>query len=154
MGLLGRRLGRGRAARHGVLSRRPTRPGQRPKKVGDVLAVTTGDTFTFYLRLVPDGRELGPVETQRAQERLGAGAECLRVVDEKRELILRLAEEGQNSGADTDLRPTISMLRSMQRSLVLAISEDPSRRKMAMPTDELKARAEAIYETWRGLVDV
>jgi hypothetical protein len=110
-----------------------------------------GNTFLFYVRLAPGGRELDDGERRRADELLGAGAASLRVVDEQRELITRLALEGQRSGTDTDLRPTASLLRSLQRSLVLALSDDSDLRKLAMTVDEVKARAEPIYDTWNGL---
>jgi hypothetical protein len=154
MGFLGRRLSARHARQRGARLARGRSGARVPKKVGDLLGVTTGDTLTFYLRLAPNGRKLGPDEKQAAEARLGVGAECLRVVDENRELIVRLAVEGKPLGTDTDLRPTIALLRAMQRSLTLALSDQANRRKMAMRTDELRARTEPIYETWRGLVGV
>lgn len=98
------------------------------------LAQQVADTIVFYEGIGPDGRELNAEERDAAVGRLVAGV--MRMRD-----LARVAPEtklptpaGQPS---TDLRTIMAIVRRMNRSLVLALSDNPSRRSHAMSVEEL-----------------
>lgn len=112
-------------------------------EISNLVLKTMSDTFRFYLDLEPDGRLLSAQERTAARERLEIGALCLRDADENRELVrYSAAKEG------FDFRPSISILRIMQRSLILALSEDSTRRGRAISLRELRALMRPIHEFW------
>jgi len=113
----------------------------RAKELGELLRETTFETYRFYRDIAPDGRELTADERAAALERLELGAICSRTVDRDRDIVEHVAE-------GFDLRPTLAALRSLQHSLVLALSEDAALRSRAMTVDELQARLRPVYEFW------
>jgi hypothetical protein len=123
----------------------------RADEVGNRLARTVTEAAQGYNELAPDGRELSAADASRARELLVAVARSLREIHEDDELIRTVAEDGQRRGRDTDLRPTISLIRMIQRGLVLALSEDPTRRKQAMPLNEMAEFAVPVTTFWRNL---
>jgi len=123
-------------------------PGEREislqlAEVSSSVLRTMSDTFQFYLELEPDGRLLSLQEQTAARERLEIGALCLRDVDENRDLVRYSASQEHS-----DFRPSISFLRVMQRSLMLALSTDPTRRGRAISLRELRALARPVHEFW------
>lgn len=114
------------------------------KEMTEQLALTMTETFRFYTKtLAPDGRELSAEERAAVKERLDAGVLALRAARVNRDFIAYiLAEE------DFDVRSTISVLRMMQRSLVLALSADPDRRARAISPAVLVSFIRPVYEFW------
>ncbi len=86
-----------------------------------------------------------------AREQLEAAAVCLRSIRSDRDIIDFIAEEGRRIGRDSDLRPTISVSRMMQRLLVLVLSEDATHRAPAMPIEELRRFVIPVHLFWRDL---
>jgi hypothetical protein len=109
--------------------------------LADLVIVTMAETFKLYRELDPDGRELTDAEAAAVRERLEAGARCGRALDSERELIGLAAGE-------IDLRPALGVVRLMQHSLTLALSDDPGRRARAIPLDELKERIRPVHAQW------
>jgi hypothetical protein len=124
--------------------RRATQIGER---VGSVLA----GAATTYNELAPDGRRLSETEANRAREQIIALALCFREIHDDGEFIAAIAERDRLRGKDADLRPTISLMRMIQRGLLLALSDDPSRRRHAMPLDEMAKFAIPVANFWRDL---
>jgi hypothetical protein len=149
-------MGRTRRRVKKLADRNALRPGEkeiadRGREIAEQLAITVGRTAGLYAELVPDGRELTPREAAAAREQLEAVAICLRDIHHDRDIIDRFAEEGRRIGRDADMRPTISVLRMMQRSLALALSEDPARRAHVMPIDELRKFVVPVHRFWRDI---
>jgi hypothetical protein len=67
------------------------------------------------------------------REQLEAAAVCTRTIDLEYDTITR---DDHEHG-----RPLYALFRSLQRSLVLALSDDPARRARAMPLGEGQLRA-------------
>ncbi len=86
-----------------------------------------------------------------AREQLEAVTVCLRSIHPDRDIIDFFAEEGRRVGQDSDMRPTISVLRMMQRSLALALSDDQANRAHAMPIEELREFVIPVLRFWRNL---
>jgi len=123
----------------------------RAREVGDQIARALGKAAGFYADLEPDGRELTPNEAAAVREHLEAVTICLRSIQPDRDIIDFTAAEGRRLGRDSDLRPTISVLRMMQRGLGLALSEDPARRASAMPVEELREFVIPVQRFWSEL---
>jgi hypothetical protein len=124
----GRRLTRPKAP---VLPRR--RRIARARELVASIDETMTETAVFYRALAPDGRKLSQRERAQALDRIRAGAVCARTIDTEHDVIPEDDHEF--------FRPGYALLRSMQRSLALAVSDDPVRRKKAMPLSEMQARA-------------
>lgn len=112
--------------------------------VGRIIDTATG-VFELYLKLELNGRELGPEERAAVSRKLAEVARLGRALDDDRDLVLLMAEGG------FDMRPSIAFLRTLQHSLVLALSEAPERRVRAIGSDDLKARARTVYLQWKEL---
>jgi hypothetical protein len=110
------------------------------------IVITMSDTAGAYGRLKPDGRELDQRERAVARERLEEGARCLRRMDRNEDIVDYLVEVGQETGQNMDLRPFINVLRTMQRSLVLALSDQPTRRQRAASVAELAPVVRGVLE--------
>lgn len=124
---------------------------ERGREIAEQLARTVGSTAGFYSELAPDGRELAPGEAEAAREQLEVATVCLRSIHSDRDIIDFFAEEGRRVGRDSDMRPTISVLRMMQRSLALALSDDPAHRAYVMPIEELREFVIPVHRFWRNV---
>jgi hypothetical protein len=91
--------------------------------------------MSFYKQLAPDGRRLTGDDRQDAIAHLQTSAAALRIVDI--ELPSLDAEHYR-----AHLGPWIGVSRSVTRSLVLALAENPALRGRAMGVDELQQRAQ------------
>jgi hypothetical protein len=116
---------------------------ERVKEIANRLIVATGETYSLYVRLDPRGRQLTPEDQLVAQNRLEQGSASLRDVDIDRHLVRYLADRER-----FDLRPTIAVLRVMQRSLILALSNHAQRRANAISLAELHARMRPVHGSW------
>jgi hypothetical protein len=114
-------------------------------EVRGLLGRTWSETAQFYGRLEPDGRQLDDEERRAAQDRLRAGAVCLRRVDRDRQEIDRLAAKGR---WDWNLGPIVLTLHVMQRSLILALAKDPVRRNRAISTEKLARLVLPVHKYW------
>jgi hypothetical protein len=123
----------------------------RSNEVGNLLGRTIAEAAGFYNELAPDGRQLSATDAARARQILVSVASSLRAIHDDDELIRIAAEDGKRRGRDTDLRPTVSLTRMIQRGLVLALSEDPARRKQAMPLTEMAKFAVPVARFWRNV---
>ncbi len=130
------------------LGRRPhpdDAPGEMERRfdeLADGTVAALADVSTVYRELAPDGRELAEHEAESARGALERAAILGRDLDDNRELTAGLAER-------RDLRPSLSLLRSMQAGLVLALSSDPGRRAQAITVPELLDRIRPVYEGWK-----
>jgi hypothetical protein len=115
---------------------------------GELGVVATG-VLKFYFELVPDGHELADDQRTVVREQLEVGTVCLRRIQPDLDVISFLADEGRRVGQDLDMRPTIAVLRVMLRSLALMLSEDPSRRALAIPLDELREFVIPVVRFWQ-----
>jgi hypothetical protein len=101
------------------------------------LLLTAGDTAGLYGRLDPAGKELTDDQKTEVTARLGAGAACLRRMQKDWDIIEYLVRVGKETSQNMDLRPAVAFLRTMQRSLILAASDNPQRRQHAAPARDL-----------------
>lgn len=122
----------------------------RAVEIAELLGPTTGRAASFYAELAPDGRELTPDEAAAARAQLLAVSTCLRSIHPDWDIIEFVAEQ-RRGRRDTDLRPTISFARMMQRGFALALSDDPERRGQAMPVEELRRFAIPVLRFWRHI---
>lgn len=102
----------------------------------------------FYRQLDPSGRELTQRELVAARDRLEEGAACLRRV-QREHAALECFVTRQST--PIELRSTITVLRVLQRSMVLATSDEPSRREKAISVRDVTALIRPIYEYWMQL---
>jgi hypothetical protein len=123
----------------------------RGRLVKVVLAKAGGHAAAVYTKLAPDGRELTTAEASTAREELVSVTVGLRSIHPDRDLIRAIAAVGPRQHRDTDFRPTISLLRMMQRGFALALSDNPDRRTQAMPRDELGRFAVPVHRFWQEL---
>jgi hypothetical protein len=109
-------------------------PG-RPKRVArihelaEALVADITEAVDYYQRLAPDGRELTNREQEAVRALLESGAVRLRIVDAEHDLF-----------ADTEanvVRLYAELHHALHRSMILTLSPDPERRKLAMPAQEL-----------------
>jgi hypothetical protein len=110
---------------------RIARVDQLAGRINEVLTAALG----FYKELAPDGRRLTGENRQDATAHLLASAAALRIVD----------IEQPNLDAEhyrDHLAPWIWVSRSVCRSMVLALADDPALRAHAMPVQELQQRAQ------------
>lgn len=130
MGFLGRRLSPSRltAQEVDVLS-------DRYLELRTELLNTLADTTREFVHVAPDGRELNAADRDLLEERLRSGARCLSVLTRERALVEMVAERSPR----IDLRPVIHVLRRLQRSIVLANSDDPERRAQVGAIENHKA---------------
>jgi hypothetical protein len=117
---------------------------RRADALGDLALDTLSKTFKLYLRIAPDGRELDPAEAEEARLQVEACARTGRALDADRELVALLAGE-------FDLGPSLAMIRVMQHSLLLALSDDPARRALAMPVPQVQERMAPVYSHWQQM---
>jgi hypothetical protein len=103
--------------------------------------VATGKAF---LQIGPEGRELSESERVELRTRLIADARCLRELDHERSLISEMAPQERR----LDIRPAISLVRRLDRSMILALSEDPDLRRRSGATSD---HAHIIDQTLRDL---
>lgn len=123
----------------------------RAQEIIDLLGTTFIKASDLYVDLDPDGRQLTRNEMTKVREQMTAITLCLREIHSDHELIDYLAADGRRTGRDTDLRPTISLLRKAQRSFGLALSDDPQRRAETMPGKEFFRSFEPISRFWIDL---
>jgi hypothetical protein len=121
---------------------------ERAVELRDLLMWTWSETAIFYRGLRADGRELSEDEADASRERLRVGAACLRRIDLEREAIDSLAAKGRK---DMDFGLTITLLRMMQRSLVLAISDEPARRAQTISMWRLDGTLLPVRAHWLQL---
>ena len=107
-------------------------------EITEQVGLTAIRVCEFYTGLAPDGRQLSDDETSATHEWLELVTVCLRKVQANYDVVLFLADLGEEAGLQRDLRPTISLLRMVQRSLTLTLSDDSSRRVAAMPLAEFR----------------
>ena len=138
-----------RSRKHRMLKPGEEEVAERGLEIAEKLARTVGKAAGFYAELAPDGRELAPREAAAVREQLTAVTICLRRIHPDRDIVEFFAEEGRRLGRDSDLRPTISVLRMMQRSFGLALSDDPVRRGQAMRVEELRKFMIPVHRFWR-----
>jgi len=119
---------------------------QRPERISrfsrsrkreiDAWKVRLGEAYTataaFYRDLAPDGRELDPEERAAASDHVETAAAVDRELDLAREFFSE--EEWSRT------RLMLAEFRSLRRSLTLALSSDPSRRRLALSLDEAGVR--------------
>jgi hypothetical protein len=117
----------------------------RVKEQRDDLVRTSSSSFAFYVQLAPDGREFDDDEREAAIDRLRVGAACLRRVARERALIDLLAARGVRA---MSVGPTIAVMRTAHRSLVLAMSDDPQIRQRAIAPKDLGARYLPVHNYW------
>jgi hypothetical protein len=123
----------------------------RATELRDMLVSAWSETIGLYARLAPNGRK--PTAGERAEilERLECDAVCPRTLDRDRDAIQFLVMDGQQTRRDYEVRPTIVVLRIVQRNLVLALSDDPNRRNRAIRIERLAALARPINDFWLSL---
>jgi hypothetical protein len=122
----------------------------RAKRLRRLVIFTMSETAGYYGRLKPDGRELDDDERTATRARLETGAMCLRSVARDWDIIEFLVRAGEQTRQDLDLRPAVGVLRMMQRSLILALSEDDERRERVAPTSELAPLVRSVIEALPG----
>jgi hypothetical protein len=115
------------------------------KALRDDLVLISSQSFRFYCDLGAHGRELSDEERQAACERLRLDAICLRRVARERWKLDLLAARGVSA---MTVEPTIFVVRAIQRSLVLALSDDPERRQRAVPSEELGGWYRPVFGFW------
>lgn len=105
-----------------------------------------GDMYTavavFYKQLAPDGRELSDEERIAARQQIEAAAAADRELDLARGIF-----------PQSDWEPTRLMLaeiRSLRRSLVLALSPDPGRRALVVTIPEAGVRTFVMRQRLAG----
>jgi hypothetical protein len=123
-------------------------PGRRKRhavavELSRLLEDELGASAEFYTeRLLPDGDRLSPERAAEARDRLEAAAACSRIVDRER------FQWNAEDWSATKL--ALAELRSMETSLLLALSEDPARRSEAAPVDERRMRLFMLVEMSAG----
>lgn len=122
----------------------------RAVEIAELLGLTASRAASFYAELAPDGRELAPDEAEAVRTQLLAVTTCLRSIHPDWDIIEFVAEQ-RRGRRDADLRPTISVARMMQRGLALALSDDPERRRQAMPIEELRRFLIPVLRFWRQI---
>lgn len=125
--------------------------GPRARQIADQLAKAFGEAGAVYNDLAPDGRVLSSSEARNAQDQQLAMTICLRDIHDDDDIIAALVADGQRRGRDADLRPTIALMRIIQRSFGLALSDDEDRRRQAMPLEEMAKFAAPVARFWREL---
>jgi hypothetical protein len=132
---------RGRSQAFGEINPTDQATIERAKELTERLVMTTIETVRFYQQLAPVGRELAGDARKTVHERLDRNGLCLRDAHTDRDLLAYLAvKEG------IDFRSTVEVLRLVQRSLVLALSDDPGRRARAISEDKLVSFFRPVYE--------
>lgn len=125
--------------------------GRRVKEITEQLGRAAGEAAAVYNEIGPNGRKLSHRDEVKAREQLFAITNCLRDIHNDEDVIVLLAADGRRTGRNTDLRPTIALMRMMQRGLGLALSGDPLRRQKAMPVTEIARFAGPVARFWREL---
>jgi hypothetical protein len=115
---------------------------ERVRSLIDLVGSTYTATAVFYKALAPDGRRLDEPERAEALEHVEEVAACDRVVDLEREAF------SQKDWEATHLM--LAEMRSLRRSLILALSEDPDRRALAVTLPEARVRTFVMNERARG----
>jgi hypothetical protein len=112
----------------------------------DAWNVRLGEAYTatavFYRDLAPDGRELTPEERAAALDRVETAAAVDRELD--------LAREFFSEEQWSKTRLMLAELRSLRRSLTLALSSDPGRRGLAVSLDEAGVRTFIMNQRIHG----
>lgn len=112
----------------------------------DAWNVRLGEAYTatgfFYKDLAPDGRELS------AEERAAAEAQVETAAAVDRELDLARGLFSEQDWSTTRLM--LAELRSLRRSLTLALSSDPRRRGLAVSLDEAGVRTFIMNQRVQG----
>jgi hypothetical protein len=117
------------------------------KEVRGELIQMWSQLLIFYLELAPDRRELSEDEHEAVRESLRLGAVCLRRVARRRGILDLLAARGL---VGMSVGRTIAVMRFAQRSLVLALSDDPAVRKRAITPSELAALNVPVRDYWQA----
>lgn len=134
MGFVRRRLNLRAGKVDNVMRRGDQKFAQDASEVMQELTECFVHTFELYRELAPDGPELRQKERRAVRNRLEANAVRLREVQAKAELVEYLALK-----RSMDFRPVVEVVRMMQRSLILALSDDPLRRRRAISRQDLQA---------------
>ena len=109
---------------------------QLSEQVGRILGLliaTTLRAVDLYLDVGGSDRPLEPAEKEKVTAELNAIATAFRVADAYDELVERLR-------GDLDPKPALAVLRVVQDSLILSLSDDPSDRARGVSEEELLAR--------------
>jgi hypothetical protein len=120
----------------------------RGSEIVQLLLPTVGAAARVYSELSPDGRELSESEAAAAQAQLLAITTCLRSIQPDADVIEAFALTGRRRSRDADLRPTISVMKMMQRGYGLALSNDPDRRAQAITIRELGPFLVPVRDFW------
>ena len=99
-------------------------------------------TNELYEQVNPDGRPLSAPERTTVSEHLRKDAAFSRRLDR--------AASSLSRGDWEPAQLTLSFQRSLNRSLVPALSDDPERRRLAMSQPEVRGRAWVLQERVRG----
>ena len=113
------------------------------EELSSAVLATHGDNLELYAQIRPDGRELDPEERAAVRDRVQDTAGAARTLDAERALVDALEEH-------RDLRSDLEMLRATQQGMVLALSEDPARRRKAIPVGELGSLWVPLSERWKA----
>jgi hypothetical protein len=116
--------------------------GERLVRLGDRVLKTFVGSAESYAKVGPDGRALNAADAAELRGALVRLARCGRHIADERDLV------EQGTGSEVDLRSSRDFIRSLRHSVVLALSDDPAERALAMSVDETKARGQPVYEDW------
>lgn len=122
---------------------------ERAREVALQIGRTFSKAFLTYTEIAPDGRSLTSANAIAARQQLLAITLCLRELRTDQDLIDWLAAPTPRTRKDTDVRPTIAVMRMMQRSYGLALSEDADRRKSAISPKELGQFVLPLHLFWQ-----
>jgi hypothetical protein len=110
---------------------------ERARDVALQIGRTFSRAFLTYTEIAPDGRSLTSEDAAAARQQLLAITLCLCEIRTDQDLIDWLAGYSLRARKDKDVRSTIAVMRMMQRSYGLALSNDADRRKSAISSKEL-----------------
>ena len=122
---------------------------KRASEIARQVGLTCAHAFRTYTEIVHDGRPLTPEEAETAGQQLLAITLCLRDIHDDQDIIDWLATTGARARKDKDIRPTIAFMRVIQRSYGLALSQDASRQRLAIPPRDLAEYAVPLLRFWR-----
>jgi hypothetical protein len=123
----------------------------RANELVKLLGLTMSETAGFYAELKPDGQELDADHKAKVRQRAELIAQCLRTLEADRDILDAVTADGERVGQDADLQPTVSVLRVLQRSLIVAASEDPGRRARAIPIPEARRLVLGVWTFWTSM---
>ena len=102
----------------------------------------------LYMRLAPHGAELTHSDHAAVRQQLISSASTLRALGAEQSALETFLDQ---QSPRIDVRRTLTLLRVINRNLVLAISDDPRRRSNAIPASDLASLARPVYDYWMSL---